>query len=107
MDDYVHPALTIQVVEALIKANKDFDLLIFPNANSIIDRLKLKFLSLKLLVCVASRCEVDHCDDMLFGQKREDRSIPPHPQAIKTPQPSGQGFDLRVFCRIHKIRQVG
>jgi dipeptidyl-peptidase-4 len=33
MDDNVHPSLTIQVVDALIKANKDFDLLIMPNRN--------------------------------------------------------------------------
>ena len=33
MDDNVHPALTMQVVDALIKANKDFDLLILPNRN--------------------------------------------------------------------------
>ena len=30
MDDNVHPALTMQVVDALIKANKDFDLIVFP-----------------------------------------------------------------------------
>ncbi len=33
MDDNVHPAMTIQVVDALIKANRDFDLLILPNRN--------------------------------------------------------------------------
>jgi len=33
MDDNVHPALTLQVVDALVKANKDFDLLILPNRN--------------------------------------------------------------------------
>jgi dipeptidyl aminopeptidase/acylaminoacyl peptidase len=32
MDDNVHPFLTMQVVDALIKANKDFDMLIVPNA---------------------------------------------------------------------------
>ncbi len=31
MDDNVHPAMTIQVVDALIKANKTFDLVIAPN----------------------------------------------------------------------------
>ncbi|MBI9046613.1 MAG: DPP IV N-terminal domain-containing protein [Anaerolineaceae bacterium] len=31
MDDNVHPALTMQVADALIKANKDFDMLILPN----------------------------------------------------------------------------
>lgn len=33
MDDNVHPALTLQVADALIKANKDFDLLVLPNRN--------------------------------------------------------------------------
>lgn len=31
MDDNVHPAMTIQMVDALIKANRDFDLIIAPN----------------------------------------------------------------------------
>jgi len=33
MDDNVHPALTIQLIDAFIKENKDFDMLYFPNAN--------------------------------------------------------------------------
>jgi dipeptidyl aminopeptidase/acylaminoacyl peptidase len=33
LDDNVHPALTFQLVDALIKANKDFNLLILPNRN--------------------------------------------------------------------------
>ena len=33
LDQNVHPYSTIQLVDALIKANKDFDLLIFPNRN--------------------------------------------------------------------------
>ncbi len=33
MDDNVHPATTIQLVDALIKANKSFDFLIIPDAN--------------------------------------------------------------------------
>ena len=33
MDDNVHPALTLQVANALIAANKDFDLLLLPNRN--------------------------------------------------------------------------
>jgi dipeptidyl-peptidase-4 len=33
MDDNVPPALTLQLVDALIKANKDFDLLVLPNRN--------------------------------------------------------------------------
>ena len=31
MDDNVHPAMTLQVVDALIKANKSFDMLILPD----------------------------------------------------------------------------
>jgi len=31
MDDNVHPAMTIQVADALIKANKSFDFLLLPN----------------------------------------------------------------------------
>jgi dipeptidyl-peptidase 4 len=31
LDDNVHPAATLQLADALIKANKDFDLLIMPN----------------------------------------------------------------------------
>ena len=33
LDDNVHPAMTIQVVDELIKANRDFDLVIAPNRN--------------------------------------------------------------------------
>ncbi|MEX2284475.1 MAG: DPP IV N-terminal domain-containing protein [Gemmatimonadota bacterium] len=33
MDDNVHPAMTIQMVDELIKANRDFDLIIAPNRN--------------------------------------------------------------------------
>ena len=33
MDDNVPPANTLLVVDALIKANKDFDLILFPNAH--------------------------------------------------------------------------
>jgi len=33
MDDNVHLALTLQVADALIKANKDFDLMVLPNGN--------------------------------------------------------------------------
>ena len=35
MDDNVPPALTFQLIDALIKANKDFDLLVLPNRNHI------------------------------------------------------------------------
>jgi len=31
MDDNVHPALTLQLVDALIRADKDFELLVLPN----------------------------------------------------------------------------
>ena len=33
LDDNVHPGHTIQLVDALIKANKGFDLLVVPDAN--------------------------------------------------------------------------
>jgi dipeptidyl aminopeptidase/acylaminoacyl peptidase len=33
MDDNVHPSLTIRLMDALIKANKDFDVLVMPNRN--------------------------------------------------------------------------
>lgn len=37
MDDNVHPAMTIQLVDELIKANRDFDLIIAPNRNHRLD----------------------------------------------------------------------
>jgi dipeptidyl-peptidase-4 len=33
MGDNVHPSLSIRLVDALIKANKTFDLLVLPNRN--------------------------------------------------------------------------
>lgn len=33
MDDNVHPTMTLKLADALIKANKDFDLMIVPNAD--------------------------------------------------------------------------
>jgi len=33
MDDNVHPSPTIPLIDALIKANIDFDLLVVPNGN--------------------------------------------------------------------------
>ncbi|MBO6794408.1 MAG: DPP IV N-terminal domain-containing protein [Balneolaceae bacterium] len=33
LDDNVHPSMTINLVDELIKANKDFDFLLIPNAN--------------------------------------------------------------------------
>jgi dipeptidyl-peptidase 4 len=33
LDDNVHPANTLQMVDALIKADKDFDMLYVPNEN--------------------------------------------------------------------------
>lgn len=38
MDQAVHSAVTFQLVDALVKANKDFDLLIVPNAGHEIDQ---------------------------------------------------------------------
>jgi len=33
LDDNVHPNMTLMVADALIKANKTFDMLVFPNRN--------------------------------------------------------------------------
>ncbi len=33
MDDNVHPALSYQLIDALIKADKDFELIVLPNEN--------------------------------------------------------------------------
>lgn len=33
LDDNVHPCMTIQLINALVKANKDYDLVILPNQN--------------------------------------------------------------------------
>ncbi len=41
MDDNVHPAMTIQLIDELIKANKDVDLLILPNSNHVFADLTL------------------------------------------------------------------
>ena len=38
LDSNVHPASTIQLADALIKANKDFDLLIIPNGGHSLGR---------------------------------------------------------------------
>lgn len=40
MDDNVPPALTINLVNDLIKANKDFDFLLLPNANHSLNKKK-------------------------------------------------------------------
>lgn len=40
LDDNVHPSMTIELVDALIRANKDFDLLILPFQNHGYDRLE-------------------------------------------------------------------
>jgi dipeptidyl aminopeptidase/acylaminoacyl peptidase len=39
MDDNVHPAMTLRVVDALIKANRRFDMLLVPNADHLLIRL--------------------------------------------------------------------
>lgn len=38
LDDNVHPAATLQLADALMKANKDFDLMIYPNMGHVLDR---------------------------------------------------------------------
>ena len=37
LDENVNPAATMQLVDALIKANKDFDLMIYPNQNHVLN----------------------------------------------------------------------
>ena len=36
MDDNVPPALTLKLVDALIKANKEFDLIVIPNGGHLV-----------------------------------------------------------------------
>jgi dipeptidyl-peptidase-4 len=43
MDDNVHPAMTIQLINALIKENKDFDLVVLPNNNHSFSRYRMYF----------------------------------------------------------------
>ena len=43
MDDNVNPAQTMQMVDALVRANKDFDLLILPNASHGFDGVETYF----------------------------------------------------------------
>ncbi|MBQ4810179.1 DPP IV N-terminal domain-containing protein [Pseudoalteromonas luteoviolacea] len=38
LDTNVHPAATIQLADALMKANKDFDLMIYPNMGHVLDK---------------------------------------------------------------------
>jgi dipeptidyl-peptidase-4 len=69
MDDNVHPALTMQVVDALIKANKDFELLLFPNANH----------SYEGVQAYATRQRWDYFVKHLLGKK------PPENYAVSPP----------------------
>ncbi|MCF2860033.1 DPP IV N-terminal domain-containing protein [Pseudoalteromonas sp. SMS1] len=38
LDTNVHPAATLQLADALMKANKDFDLMIYPNMGHVLDK---------------------------------------------------------------------
>ncbi|WP_444997022.1 DPP IV N-terminal domain-containing protein [Aliikangiella sp. IMCC44359] len=38
LDENVNPAATLQLVDALMKANKDFDLMIYPNQNHVLNK---------------------------------------------------------------------
>lgn len=50
LDDNVHPSLTLQLVDALIAANKDFDLLIIPNTNHALFDLRIGLAAFDKLV---------------------------------------------------------
>jgi dipeptidyl aminopeptidase/acylaminoacyl peptidase len=76
MDDNVPPALTLQLMDALIKANKDFDLLVLPNRNHISAYTDP----------YATRHRWDYLVKNLLGVE------PPSGYAIKPPQ-AGSGSD--------------
>ena len=40
LDDNVNPAATLQLADKLIKANKDFDLMIYPNGDHVLNKNK-------------------------------------------------------------------
>ena len=43
LDDNVHPAHTMRLVDALVKANKDFDMLFLPNATHVFSGVETYF----------------------------------------------------------------
>jgi dipeptidyl aminopeptidase/acylaminoacyl peptidase len=70
MDDNVHPGLTLRMVDALIKADRNFDLLIVPNATHVL-----------LLLPYVQRRTFDYFVERLMGQ------VPPRPANPKEVQP--------------------
>jgi dipeptidyl aminopeptidase/acylaminoacyl peptidase len=83
MDDNVHPALTIQVVDALIKANKDFDLLILPNLNHVTAIFDPYYI----------RKQIDYFVMHLLGK------LPPKEYKIKDPDPT---LIQKIFASFYK-----
>jgi dipeptidyl aminopeptidase/acylaminoacyl peptidase len=66
LDNNVHPAMTMQVVDALIQADRNFDLLIVPNATHVL-----------LLLPYVQRRTFDYFVERLMGQ-RAPRPAPPN-----------------------------
>ena len=86
LDDNVPPHLTMQLVDALIKANKDFDLLLIPNAGH----------SLKGFQSYVVRRRWDYFVEHLLGAKppagyqiKEFSSDPKRPEKPKGVEPPG------------------
>ncbi len=65
MDNNVHPAMTMQVVDALIRADRNFDLLIVPNAGHML-----------ILLPYVQRRIFDHFVERLMGRAAPRPSIP-------------------------------
>jgi dipeptidyl aminopeptidase/acylaminoacyl peptidase len=65
LDNNVHPAMTMQVVDALIQADRNFDLLIVPNATHVL-----------LLLPYVQRRTFDYFVERLMGQPAPKPAIP-------------------------------
>jgi dipeptidyl aminopeptidase/acylaminoacyl peptidase len=72
MDDNVHPAMTIRLADALIKANKDFDFLILPDKTHGVTQMPYVI-----------RRTWDYFVEHLLGKE------PPHDYRIEPPPDSG------------------
>jgi len=68
MDNNVHPGMTMQVVDAMIKADRNFDLLIVPNAGHML-----------ILLPYVERRLFDYFVSRLMGV------TPPKPHAMTAP----------------------
>ncbi|MGQ0537847.1 MAG: DPP IV N-terminal domain-containing protein [Gemmatimonadaceae bacterium] len=90
MDDNVHPAMTIQVVDELIKANKAFDLIVVPN--------RAHGLNEPYII----RRRWDYFVEHLLGQKPPENYLivqpPDNPRAaVQTPDAEDQPGVLRIW----------